>query len=61
MAFPELIKTPVYQQALLTPSVMIRLLANYMTSDSRFLDPFKVREAGLKLDHLMRRALHPND
>jgi hypothetical protein len=63
MAFPDLFQLPVYQQALHTPSVMIRLPATHAAErdkKSGDRDLYRLREAGFKLDHMMRNALSPD-
>ena len=61
MAFPDLIRTPAYQQALRTPSVMGRAPATaWAVREPHLLASYQIREAGFRLDHLVRRALDPN-
>ena len=61
MAFPDLIQTPTYQQALRTPDVISRAPASRWAVREPYLLPsYQIREAGFRLDHLIRNALDPN-
>jgi hypothetical protein len=61
MAFPDLIRTPTYQQSLKTPDVIFRDPASrWAIRESHLLASYQIREAGFRLDHLIRRALDPN-
>jgi hypothetical protein len=61
MAFPDLIRTAAYQEALRTPSVITRPPASrWAIREAHLLHSYRIREAGFRLDHLIRRALDPN-
>ncbi len=63
MAFPDLIHTEIYQQALLTKDLMWDLPAKNQTQELRPRhnhDYWKLLSAAFKLDHIIRRALDPN-
>jgi len=61
MAFPDLIRTAAYQEALRTPPVITRPPASrWAIREPHLLHSYRIREAGFRLDHLIRRALDPN-
>jgi hypothetical protein len=61
MAFPDLIHTPAYEQALRTPDVMGHDPASrWAVREPQLLASYQIREAGFRLDHLIRNALDPN-
>ena len=61
MAFPDLIQTPTYQQGLRTPDLMGRAPASrWAVREPHLLTSYQIREAGFRLDHLIRNALNPN-
>src|SRR5689334_946624 len=61
MAFPDLIRTPTYQQALRTPDLIEREPASrWAVREPHLLPSYQIREAGFRLDHLIRNALDPN-
>jgi hypothetical protein len=64
MAFPDLIHTPVYQNALRTPDVLSDSPAKYQPQKRGAFENhhyYQLLSAAFRLDHLMRRALDPND
>jgi hypothetical protein len=62
VCYPDLIETPIYQQAMRTPPVINRHPARMALAEreQHLRDAYQIREAGLRLDHLVRRALDPN-
>jgi hypothetical protein len=61
VAFPDLIQMPTYQQALRTPDLMGRAPASrWAIREPHLLASCQIREAGFRLDHLIRNALDPN-
>jgi hypothetical protein len=60
VAFPDLVQTPAYQQALRTPDLMGRASASrWAVREPHLLPSYQIREAGFRLDHLIRNALDP--
>lgn len=58
MDFDTLRQSPVYQQALRTNPTMLRAPARFATgSDAHLRESYELRDATLRLDHIMRRAL----
>src|SRR5205085_9654387 len=54
-------QTPTYQQALRTPDLMARAPASrWAVREPHLLPSYQIREAGFRLDHLIRNALDPN-
>jgi len=62
MAFPDIIRTAAYQEALRTPPVITRPPASrWAIREPHLLNSYRIREAGFRLDHVIRRALNPNN
>lgn len=59
MAFPDLTATPAYQDTCRTLPVMGAAPAS-SRRDPRYLHSYQLRDAGSRLDHLVRRALNPD-
>jgi hypothetical protein len=61
MAYPDLIATPAYQQAIRARPVMERDPASrWAAREPSALHSYQLRDAGARLDHLIRNALDPD-
>jgi hypothetical protein len=61
MAYPDLIATPAYQEAMRARPMMERDPASrWAAREPTMLHSYQLRDAGARLDHLIRNALDPN-